>query len=190
MNPIVVITGAMRSGTSLVAAIVHHLGFHVAPTIPAPCPPSWRSDWEDPFLTRKLMLDQHVEWAGYFEYRRLVASKLGFRGVAVKSPYLALHMDSLERSVRGMILIKTKREFGREESLLNNPKLSLVNDAQIVAALDKIDEDICIRYEELLGDPDWHVSNLADALGVDDDRMISRAIALVGHPTEYAQCLQ
>jgi hypothetical protein len=47
----VLVSGPMRSGTSLVASMLHHMGVPMALTVLAPQAPRWQFEWEDCDLT-------------------------------------------------------------------------------------------------------------------------------------------
>lgn len=184
----VLITGRMRSGTSLVAQIVHRLGFHVAPTIPAPASPSWRSDWEDPYLTGRLISRTPVEWPFYVANRKAVAKKLGFRGYAIKSPYLALVWDKVVAAAGDACHIVVSRdEETRQRSLEQYPALSREDDRAIIASM-PCTAHFFLQYERLIEYADIEIPRLARALGVTDQETIDAAGRLVGMPTEYATC--
>lgn len=51
---LIIVTGPMRSGTSMVAQTLHLLGVPVADEIRAPLPPRWQLDWEDPAVAEAL----------------------------------------------------------------------------------------------------------------------------------------
>ncbi len=183
----VLITGPMRSGTSLVAQIVHRLGWPVSVTIPAPCPPSWRSDWEDPQLTTRLIRGQHIDWDAYVLHRRVASKALGFEGrVAIKSPYLVMRREKITESLRVPLWIKVgRREDARQRSLAIYPQLSRVHDAAIMDALREFKSDVWILYEALIESPYAATKELATSLGVTDEDTINAAAALIGQPTEY-----
>ena len=191
MDRIVLITGQMRSGTSLVAAMVHHMGFQVAPIIPAPAPPSWRSDWEDPGLTPKLMMRHGCSWGIYFERRRYLSRRTGFGGrIAVKSPYLALYREEIERACElPLWILVTRDPADRERSLAAHPQLSETDQLEIRLALEGLKPEIVLQYERLIEEPLTSSMALADALGVEDGAALDRATDMIGYPTEYP-CLQ
>lgn len=194
---VVVILGPFRSGTSLVAAVVHRLGFPVAPTIIPPAPPAWRADWEDPALTMPLMggLVPTVEWLKVYLERRDVASKaLGFEGrVALKSCYLALHWPVLIAALGHQpLVIRTYREAGaRRRSLEAHPALYLrvADDARIGRAVDRIAPDALIGCEWAQENPLSCAELLAGHLGQADDVAVAAAAALIDRGTEYQDAL-
>lgn len=184
----VLITGRFRSGTSMVAAIVHRLGFHIAPMIPAPGPPSWRSDWEDPYLTPYLMNRAQVDWSSYVKHRKAVAERLGFRGYAIKSPYLALVWDQVVAATDAAHIVVSRDEEQRQRSLAAHPALSLEDDRAICEAMPNTAHAF-LSYERLIMYADVEIPRLARQLGVTDQETIDSAGRLVGMPTEYP-CLQ
>jgi hypothetical protein len=183
----------MRSGTSLVAQVVHRLGFAVAPYIPAPAPPGWRSDWEDPHLSTKLMLGRTPRWDLYIRRRKRQAAALGFSGVAIKSPYLSLHLEAIR--ARADALIVTRRDrLAQHESLWRCIEAYRLDQASIVRAADEIEgaqaaaqtaADVVIEYEGAVARPGELVEQLASLLDVHDEDTKAAAAALVGEP-----CLQ
>lgn len=186
----------MRSGTSLVAQIVHRLGFPVSAFIPAPGPPSWRSDWEDVNLTMRLMLGLDVNWAGYVDERRKLSHAMGFEGrVAIKSPYLALHHKDLKEAFPDAQWVKCVRaDADIERSMRAHPALSRAHQKRICAAMEKVGDLSSFEffYADAMQAPFGSVSELAEYLDFDpydarpDD--ILAAAALIGQPTEYSTC--
>ncbi len=189
---IVLVTGAFRSGTSLVASIVHRLGWPVAAMIPAPAPPTWRSDWEDADLTVPLLQGYRPgagELANYLERRAGLSRGLGFGGrVAVKSPYLALIFPALLAACESIgevpLVVRTYRIHGRERRLART-QLSREDDAAIVEALRGFSGDVFVEYGEAAANPHLVVRLLASRLGQPDDAAIAAAAASVGAPTRY-----
>lgn len=182
------IVGPFRSGTSLVASMVHRLGWMVAPTIPVPAPPSWRSDWEDPALSIPLIERRPLDLEAYMENRRALASALGFQGVALKSPYLALRWPAvLAASGPNPVVIRTYRDgLTRFESLRAHPAIDHGDDSRICSALRAVVPTIEVGYEWGVEDQKRLAAALAHALGVVDDAAVSAAAALVGRPTRYS----
>lgn len=185
---VVLITGLMRSGTSLAAEIVHRLGFAVAPWIPAPAPPSWRSDWEDPQLTMRLMARRKIDWDAYILERKAAASALGFRGICIKSPYLALYLPELRP--RADFLIVTEREDREvDQSMARYPQLSAEDQDEIRSALDGVRPDRTFGLEWARMCPAIEVGQLAARLGVADDYAAIEAATKIIEPLE-ATCPQ
>jgi hypothetical protein len=185
---VVLITGLMRSGTSLAAAIVHRLGFAVATWIPAPAPPAWRSDWEDPFLTQKLMARRKIDWDAYILERKAAASVLGFKGICIKSPYLALYLPELRP--RADFLLVTEREDKEiEQSMARYPQLSLEDQDEIRSALDGVRPDRTFGLEWARMCPALEVAQLAKYLGVENDYAAIEAATKIIEPME-ATCPQ
>lgn len=196
MKPLVIVVGKFRSGTSLVAQICHRLGWQVAPTIPAPGPPSWRSDWEDAALTSALMAGKYPTpqgWRDYLKWRRSVSRATGFEGrIALKSAYLALVWDDLMEVVgeHATTVHVHREEKARQASLAAHPALSSHADRLIGEALKTLEADVHVEYGQLCTLPLWQVASLADSLGVQDDAAVRAAIALVEQPKEYDDGLQ
>lgn len=189
MKPVVLIVGLMRSGTSLVAALVHHLGFQVSPVITSPCPPTWRSDWEDPSATVPLLQGRQVNWEKYFLDRRFAAGLMGFNSIAVKSPLLALHMEEIRKVEPDVFVVCAQREEESVERSRLHTQLPADLQERIREKLLWIGPNFNIHYEDIILDPKGATRALARKLDVDDEEMIARAALQVGKPTEYP-CLQ
>jgi hypothetical protein len=199
LSRVVLITGPMRSGTSMVAEIVHRLGYPVSVLIPAPGPPSWRSDWEDPALTMKLMRGQEVDWKAYVDHRERASKALGFEGrVAIKSPYLALYKAAIEKSfprreTQWIVCVRADAEV--ERSMLAHPALSRTHQKRIRAALEDFEDVAPFEFDYFSAQqaPFESVTALAEELDFDpygaSSADILAAAALIGQPTEYP-CLQ
>jgi hypothetical protein len=177
----------MRSGTSLVAQIVHRLGFQVAPFIPAPMPPSWRSDWEDPRITIDLILGEKIDWHEYMRGRAHLSKATGFLGrYAIKSPYLALRYGAISEAAPEAFWIRCERqEEAVDRSFKAHPQLDDVAQYRIDKALHTFDPHMIVRYEYVLEEPLMAVEQMANTLGVHDVEPIQAAANLVGQPTEY-----
>ena len=176
---VVLITGPMRSGTSLAAMIVHRLGFAVSTWIPAPAPPAWRSDWEDPYITVAMMARRKINWDEYIAARKRMASTLGFRGICIKSPYLALYLPEV-RPRADYLIVTEREESAIVQSMARCPSLSAQDQDEIKAALDGIKPDHQFVCEWVRTFPAIEVAQLAAALGVDNDHeAIQAAIELV-----------
>ena len=187
---VVAITGPMRSGTSLVAQVVHRLGYAVAPYIPAPAPPGWRSDWEDADLSTKLMLGRTPRWDAYITRRKRQAAALGFAGVAIKSPYLSLHLGAV-RSRADILIVTTRDQWDRRDSLARCIEAYKLDLRSTVADADEIEgaqgvaqaaADAVISYEGAVAHPVELVEQLAALLGVESEDTKAAAAALVGEP--------
>lgn len=184
---IVAILGQMRSGTSLLASIVHHLGYPVAITMGAPIPPTWDFDWEDQELTEMLMLGEPDQrwFERYLAGRGEASSRLGTDGdFAVKSPYLALHWEPFVRAADRLgadlcVFMTDRRQDAIDISLAGLPVLSSVDQACIRAALRGIASDMTIRYEALLSHGKQRVLDIADRLDVIDEEAVERATAQI-----------
>ena len=192
----VVIVGPMRSGTSMVAEVVHRLGWQVAVAMGAPVPPRWRADWEDLSLSVPVLRGDRprADWLrGYLDRRRIYSERMGFGGrFALKSPYLALVWYELAAAFgeERPFIIKTERAPADiKRSMADHPSLSRKDQAKILAALVWIEGDLVVRYEDATADPLTFAGTVAAALGVlDDDATVRAAAALVGPRTEYASC--
>jgi len=202
--PIVAIVGQWRSGTSLVAQIVNRLGYHAAPTITAPCPPTWRSDWEDLDFTVPLMRRKKIDWDCYLEMRINVSAALGFGGdIAIKSPYLALVWDEFLDAVQPDHIIQTTREDEEcERSLKHQPldvklyrkdidKIRKVDKALWVTCFARHMKMLDIPYEDIITHPVGLTSDIAEFINKGTDpETIKAASKLIGKPTEYKTCPQ
>lgn len=190
IDKIVLITGPMRSGTSLVAQIVHRLGWHASPLIGPPIPPSWRSDWEDPNLTLKLLDGLRPSpdwWRSYMNHRRTMSLAFGFKGrFAIKSPYLALVWPRVMEVVTDPFVIRTYRNAKEmDDSFMHHPQLQEEHQEAIKKGLRQVRPDIEIGYEWAVEEPKRMVNELAAKLGVEDDQAMAAAVALIHHPTRY-----
>jgi len=195
MDPVVLIVGKFRSGTSMVAQVVNRLGWHIGGTIPTPCPPTWRSDWEDPLLSAPMILGHRYgleELQAYVAARRHLSRMLGFGGrIAIKSPYLALIWPAVIAAASpALVVLADRDEESRRRSLTAHPLLSEEDDRLISEEMAYVQQNVTIYYEDAISDPAYSVKLLAVALGVKDERTISEATSLIGEPTEYAPCLQ
>lgn len=199
IDRVVAIVGPFRSGTSLVAQVVHRLGFPVALTIPAPAPPSWRGDWEDPELTLLLLqgVKPTADWyADYLRRRREQSRVVGFGGrVAVKSPLLGLAWEGFAVAARAAaggkppLVIRCYREHGAmARSLAAHPQLAPELQARVTLAAWRIPPDIEVGFEWAIDHPERAARAIAMALGVEDDAAVAAAAATIGRPTEYPPC--
>lgn len=184
----VLILGPMRSGTSLAASMVHRLGFPVSNVIPAPIPPRWRSDYEDSWLTVRLMQRAVVDWHEYVAVRRESSELLGFGGrFSIKSPYLAPCWVDVQKAIPNAFVIKTFR--GQDDiaaSMHEHPQLSGADQELICRALYEVRADCSLGYEFVCENPQRAAEILAGHLGNADPVAVAAAAALVQEPTRYA----
>lgn len=187
----VLITGAFRSGTSLVAAVVHRLGWQIAPSIPPPAPPSWRSDYEDPQFTIRLMRGERPATSTlrmYAAQRRAYSKATGFNGrIALKSAYLVFVWTRLLEALPDAFVIRIRREdSARRASLVAHHSLNdLGHDFAILEGLNAVRPHLDVWYEAVVERPEEFVRTVAQALGVQDDAAVTAATAMIGKPTEY-----
>ncbi len=191
----VVVVGAMRSGTSLVAGLCHRLGFHAGRFFFAPHPPTWRLDWQDQELSMKLVARDWPTldwWHSYIEKRRVLSERVGFGGrIVLNCQWLALCWDDLievlEAEWEHPMTIRTYRDGeGLARSMDGNPALKQADQDEIVAALyRRVAPHFEISYDFLVDDPEHVVRILAERLGVEDPDAVKAAVAMVGKPTEY-----
>lgn len=194
----VLITGLMRSGTSLVAEMVHRLGWQAAVTMGAPIPPAYRSDWEDLGLSLPLVGRERWSAGRLQDYigRRIDSSRIfGFGGkFALKSPYLVFIWPKLLTALRALdlpdpLVIRTfRREESVARSLAAHPQLYPDDQELIRGRLHRIHQDMVVGYEDAVADPLAAARALASALGVFDPPTVEAAAALVGLPTRYPPC--
>lgn len=177
----ILITGLMRSGTSVVSSIVHRLGYQVSLEIPAPAPPKWRSDWEDLYLSMDLMKRKRINWKSYLDDRREISDMLGFLGVAIKSPYLALRYGEISSALEDCTWIVTQRERSYvDRSFAKCPQLSEDDQEKISGSVTHIYPAIVVAYEDLLMDPYAAVASLSKSIdGYSDEESLSAAAGLV-----------
>lgn len=185
----VVIVGGMRTGTSLASATVHRLGYQASLAIGAPVPPAWRSDWEDLNLAVRLMMSAEIkpDWfRQYIHDRRTVARLFGFRDISIKSPYLALHWANFRSAFdEDPIVLKCIRSNGRAKSLDAYSFLDKQQSESIDNALDRIEADLVLKYEDAIACPVSYVERIAERLGVEDLDAITAAAKEIGEPTRY-----
>jgi hypothetical protein len=194
---VVAILGQMRSGTSLLASIVHHLGYPVAIAMCAPIPPKWESDWEDVEFTEKLLPPTTAptrEWfAGYLARRKVTSAFFGTDGrVAVKCPYLALHWKAFVGAVAAhgddLVVLKTARsQDAIDASMRALPYLSKDDQAEIRRAQQKITPTMVVQYEDLVEEGKPLVREIAEVLDVHSDSAVSLAARLI-RPKEMLTC--
>jgi hypothetical protein len=188
----VLITGLMRSGTSLVASMCHRLGFMVGPQIPVPIPPRWRSDWEPLELTRGLVNhrgDALHDWLVWYCHGLREQSRLvGFEGrICLKSPFLAPRWDIVRQAIPDAFVVRTFRySEDVERSMAAHPALSAADQVKIAAGLRNVRPDCEIGYEAVCDNPVMYASILAKHLGNDSQADIEAAAALVGRQTVYS----
>lgn len=167
MIPVVLITGLMRSGTSLAAQVVHRLMYQAAPVITVPYPPSWHSDWECPRLTTSLMLGREIDWPGYLEWRRAMAAATRFKGISIKSPFLAVRWREVLESVQDRYVVRVVRnEADVAASIAKYPEL-LEREAEVREALPAVEPDFLFDYDACIDQPWDVIGPLAEALGSD-----------------------
>ena len=187
---IVLVTGPMRSGTSLVAGVLHRLGWCAAVKLAAPGPPSWRLEWEDVDMTVELINGRRPTpgaWIEYLADRARHSAAMGFGGrITVKSPYLALVWENLIRVAPDALVIRTYREEeGLARSMAAHPQLGAQQQEAIGRALLKITPTVELGYDYSVDYPERMVRGLAQRLEVEDPVAIQAAIAMIGRPTEY-----
>ncbi len=195
MSHICLIVGPLRSGTSLVASMVHRLGWCAVSTMGPPIPPSWRADWEDLELSVPLIrgVRPTPEWlAAYIERRRAVSRLCGMGGkVALKSPYLAFIWPTLLEAIEyEPVVVRTYRdEVSMEASrAAHDHLLSADLQRRIRLACREIRPTLEIGYGPAIDYPTRTASALAQALGVTDAVAVAAAAAIVGLPTRYTPC--
>ena len=187
----ILVTGPMRSGNAMVAQVLHRMGYMASPLINAPIPPSWRSDYEDEDLALRMMSGERPSvdsWRIYLNQRQTVSLVLGFQGrYAVTGPYLSLGWDRLLEAmpVKPFVIQTRRRAEDVEASMAAHPRLSKEDQGQIKACCKKIKPDFWAVYEAAVDDPKRWCSSLARTLGVEDDRAVAAAAALIEKPTVY-----
>lgn len=188
IDRVVLVTGAMRSGVSLVASMCHRLGFPVTSLLDAPIPPRFRSDWQDPRLTLRLMAREVIDWAEYLAQRRRESVALGFDGrVAISSQYLAVYWADVRKAIPDAFVIKTYR--GHDDmaaSMRAHPQISEADQELICRALHDVKADCSLGYEFVCENPQTAAEMLARHLGNADPVAVAAAAALVGKSTTYA----
>lgn len=190
---LIAITGEMRSGTSMMAEVIHFLGFPVVVSMLAPGHPTWRPEWEDPDLAVQLALGRGVTVESLVEhlrFRREAAERQAkyhgrsLPGISIKSPFLALNADAME---------KAAIEVGMKGSWVVIGRGAEAVDASLRAALRGRDLENARKanerirdvvepgwsYEEFMEDPYGEVTDLAGELGITDTDCILRAVGRV-----------
>ena len=182
MSEIVAVTGLMRSGTSLAAAILHRLGGFAGVYITAPMPPTWKGDWEDPWaldlmMEKKLKPKFFREW---IDSKRESAGMYGFEKIQLKSPYLALHMAPLLEAAPDIFVVATNRDPGAvSSSMARHPQLTLKDQGRIRAALESVTPRYVFDCDHCQADPQSEIQSLCMALGLDPGSDLEEAAALV-----------
>lgn len=188
--PVTVIVGPMRSGTSLVASVVHRLGWHAGVRMYAPMPPTWRLDYEEPELSERLVRrdwPDQVWWIEYLAMRAEWSHALGFGGrFLLKCPHLALCWPMVLNEVENPLVFRTYRDRAdTDRSMAAHPAMKESDQEEIRVALRKIAPDSEIGYEWATEYPERFVRLVAGHLGVEDDAAIQGAVATVGQPNRY-----
>jgi hypothetical protein len=197
---VVAIVGQMRSGTSLLASIVHHLGIPVATVVGAPLPPKWQFDWEDPEFSTKLMHMRSVSHLWFCQYlaRRAAATRALWDGSAfgLKSPYLALHWGDFVAACKAenhdLFVLKTMRsqeaiDRSMSHAVAHGVNLDQKHQARIRAELSGIAADMDVSFGNMIERGDEVVREIAGCLGEFSEADIERAAAQI-RPQEVATC--
>lgn len=194
----VFVTGLMRSGTSMVAEMVHRLGVPVALTLLAPPTADGRLEWEDAeaslTLARLIPLGGGTAptpaaaaafdrwWPDYRRRREAAARSIRWpgrtppRAIAVKSPLLLFFADRLKGTIiatrrdPAAVAASVRRSFTR-------PDLAEATNALLRERLEggALAPALTIDYEH---DAAAIAGALAGALGVTDPERIRRAAAV------------
>lgn len=187
---LIAITGQFRSGTSMLAEVVHYLGFPVTVSMLAPGYPTWRSEWEDPALAMEMSYSgcpdfyEHLKMRAQAAYRQAEYHGRKLPGIAIKSPFLALYDEEFEQAARTMNFQVSWEVIGREQEAIDaSAERALrgqdLKNAKEMNLLLKRDLIPSWRYEDFVEDPYASVSALAAKLGVTDMDSILRAVGRV-----------
>lgn len=115
MKRILIVTGPLRSGTSMIAGMAHRMGFIAGTWINPPMPPKFRLEWEDKELFDLFYNPSEPTAKDFREYllRRFFhadairrATGVEVPGITVKSPMLAWKWDEFMKAVEFMKLVK------------------------------------------------------------------------------------
>jgi hypothetical protein len=208
---LIIITGLMATGTSAVAGAVNRLGFPVALWTPPPSPPKYRLEYEDLDLLGALQAvapwgrdpsdADRAQFAWWLSdtlpirlqsLERVMRPYTGwFRGVAIKSPQLAMFLPELLSAAAALGLdarvvlcrrdaADLERAFVARYTPGYPTKLPLVRETQrlIGAALEGV-EGYGVDYAELVASPASVVGRLAEHLGVKDPAAVAAAAATI-----------
>lgn len=173
---IIVVTGLMRSGTTLVSRQLHRMGVPMGTTMRFPLPTEvCQEDWEDIEFT-DLMLDRmtgktadswlNCQVRGYAQKRSVVPVW------GVKSPFLLPYVNLFKEAVDDEVrVVQTRRSIpdtfeSMERQLINPQTLESVKALQrmLIPALDNVQPDLVIDIEESWASPDSVKSKLQDLL--------------------------
>lgn len=195
---LILITGLMRSGTSLVAHMVHTLGVPVADQMLAPPAGSAlvQPDWEDAELSMQLgVLAQHDSEEVQFAIRRWYAHYLARRmdtaqtAIADKSPLLAIKVREVEH-VAKFLGVRTRWIWvERDDDAIDasvarsfevpDQEWAARTQLMITAGRQDVPDPLVVRYERIIEDPAHWALALASFLGVSDDERVKRAASVV-----------
>jgi len=203
---IVIVIGQIRSGTSAVADILHHLGVPMGVSFAAPMPPVWRFEWEDTPIA--LTLAQHeffrdasVRGEGLLTWFR---DYLWTRGRhardtwktdrwGMKQPLLAVYADmllpELSLAASRLTIIQTVRDqaaIDRSVDSVFPPGLrekALAANTTIRERLPDLPCDFRVNYDLMVVQPREWVEQIANLVGVRDAESIARAVGRVGVPS-------
>lgn len=214
MEPLVLITGPFRSGTSAVAQIVHRIGFIAVTTMTMPVPPRWHCDWEDhpamialhDILSKNNRSFRFRKWfRQYLEARMVHAVSVSEftswhpLGICIKSPMYAMFAGEIAEECRRVskplkIIVCERDRAERRASL------EVVNDGapeplkkairriagECERASEKIvgDNVIRVNYGMLLLKPKPEAERIAAFVGAD----AGFSARVIESRTEYAPC--
>lgn len=190
---LIAITGQIRSGTSLMAELVHFLGFPVTVAMHAPSHPTWRCEWEDPDLAYQLAYGtSDVDFKSHLLMRRDSALRQAkyfnrnLPGISIKSPFLAMEAEALEEACCDdqlgfelEWLVIGRQPDAIEASLQASLKGKDLANARYINEMIPKEVKPEFWYEDFIRDPYPTVSRLAKYLGVKDMDSILRAVGRV-----------
>lgn len=189
------ITGLPRTGTSLMAEVIHNLGIPAAETIYPPFPPTWRAEWEETGLVRLIFpgntptvndLDE------FLKHRWLLAERI-FKvpHFAIKSCFLLLHRGALEEAASDLgfqvsWVLMEREEEARLKSQSFYPWLTEELLSPVREAIpDRMPDNFTpVQYEELIAHPRSVIEGLCERFGISKDRL-DEAVKIVQGPTDY-----
>lgn len=168
----VVILGRLRSGGSAVASLLVPMGYSPGVTLSAPCPPTWRIEWDDVDLTKALLHGSGVDiasaMAACFERARNLKSDALFKNAYLAIPWFGV-LDVFEHigGCKPFVIRTVRNEPDRQRSLEHTFHTIAGGrelDASVTEAVDKIVPDYMLSYDVLQDDMSGELDRLCLAM--------------------------
>ncbi len=214
-TPFVIVCGQMRSGTSLVAQMLHLMGCPMAVNLLAPMPPTYRMDWEDTDATLELfsavplgtaptdaVRARFKVWIRRYRYARLTLARGQHLNalrhppgaIGVKHP-LFLHFRRELAEMDDVRIVTTRREQAAiDESVAHafppwrNMTGAMRTNELLAAEQALVTPDLEVSYERTIENPRGTAEALAGLIGKTGNMAaIERAAEAVKEPTSWAR---